>query len=159
PHFDYKGSMCGMAAFKAHCVVGFWKASLLKDFTNILEVGERTSMGNLGRMTSIDDLPSDEVLIPLIQEAWRLNNENIKVPASKKAAKEVDDSVSDDFTALLNKAPQAQFNFEKMSPSQKREYTYWFKEAKADTTREKRMATAIEWLTEGKNRNWKYEKK
>ncbi len=159
PHFDYKGSLAGMAAFKAHCVVGFWKASLLKDFSHVLELGERNAMGNLGRMTSIEDLPSDDVLIPMILEAWRLNHENIKVPSKPKDAKEVDNSVPEEFTKLLEKAPQAQFNFEKFSPSHRREYSSWFREAKTEETKLKRMYTAIEWIAEGKGRNWKYERK
>ena len=159
PHFDYKGSLSAMAAFKAHCVVGFWKASLLKDFTQVLHVGEKSAMGDLGRMTSLEDLPSDDILIPLIQEAWRLNHENIKVQKKPKDAKEVDNSVPEEFINMLAKAPQAQFNFEKFSPSHRREYCSWFREAKTEETKLKRMNTAIEWLNEGKSRNWKYERK
>lgn len=159
PHFDYKGPLTAMASFKAHCVVSFLKASLLKDFSNVLELGERNAIGNLGRLTSITDLPSDDVMIPLIQEAWRLNNENIKVQKKPKEAKEVDNSVPEEFTKMLENAPQAQFNFEKFSPSHRREYCSWFREAKTEETKLKRMNTAIEWLNEGKNRNWKYERK
>ncbi|MEO7266129.1 MAG: YdeI/OmpD-associated family protein, partial [Ferruginibacter sp.] len=42
--------------------------------------------------------------------------------------------------------------------SHKKEYLQWITEAKTEDTRNKRMATAIEWIAEGKGRNWKYQK-
>ena len=44
----------------------------------------------------------------------------------------------------------------RFSPSQRREYVEWVTEAKTDATRQKRLATAVEWMAEGKTRNWKY---
>jgi len=32
----------------------------------------------------------------------------------------------------------------------------WLTEAKRPETRQKRLATTVEWLAEGKARNWKY---
>src|SRR5215218_2360106 len=59
PHFDYKGMLCGMAAFKQHCTFGFWKASLLEG-----SIGSRAkdAMGQFGRITSVDDLPAEKEL-------------------------------------------------------------------------------------------------
>ena len=54
-----------------------------------------------------------------------------------------------------NKAASAAF--EKFSPSARKEYIEWITEAKRDETRQKRLATTLEWLAEGKSRNWKYE--
>src|SRR3569832_1873326 len=59
PSFYYKGLMVGMAAFKAHAVIGFWKGKLLNAPKNYL--GERSAdggeaMGQFGRITNIDDL-------------------------------------------------------------------------------------------------------
>ena len=45
PHFDYKGVMCGMAAFKQHCVFGFWKEALIFDRD---KAAEKTAMGSFG---------------------------------------------------------------------------------------------------------------
>ena len=59
--------------------------------------------------------------------------------------------------AALEKAPKAKAAFDAFAPSHRREYLEWVAEAKQDSTRQKRIAEAIEWLGEGKRRNWKYE--
>ena len=58
---------------------------------------------------------------------------------------------------IKNKAAQKTFN--DFSPSNKKEYITWIIEAKSEDTRNKRLETAIEWMAEGKVRNWKYLKK
>ena len=90
PHFDYKDEMlCNMAAFKQHCTFGFWKASLMKDKSLILNAQQETSMGHLGRITSLKDLPSDKVLLGYIREAMALNDEGIKVDKKKPLKKDL----------------------------------------------------------------------
>src|SRR4249920_1912524 len=80
PHFDYKGEMmCSMAAFKQHCVFGFWKAALMKDPVLIENARSEVAMGHLGRITSLKNLPSDKKIIVWIKEAMKLNDEGIKV--------------------------------------------------------------------------------
>ncbi len=37
-----------------------------------------------------------------------------------------------------------------------KEYVTWLEEAKTETTRNKRLETAMEWISEGKSRHWKY---
>ncbi len=49
--------------------------------------------------------------------------------------------------------------FEEFTYSARKEYVEWITEAKTEDTRTKRMTTAIEWIAEGKSRNWKYERK
>ncbi|MCB9281285.1 MAG: YdeI/OmpD-associated family protein [Lewinellaceae bacterium] len=155
PNFEYKGQMANMAAFKAHCAFGFWKSAVMADPENILGAAEEKAMGQLGRITSAEDLPSDEVMIAYIREAMRLNDEGVKVPKKKPdQAKEVE--VPDYFREALEKNEAALITFEKFSPSHKREYLEWITEAKTEATRRKRIATTLEWLEEGKPRNWKY---
>jgi hypothetical protein len=82
PHFDYRGIMCAMAAFKEHATFGFWKGSLIEGLgPNCNNGGE--SMGNLGKITSIKDLPSKKEFIDYIKEAMRLNDEGITVAKPK----------------------------------------------------------------------------
>src|SRR5882762_10487209 len=82
PHFEYGGAiLCSMAAFKEHCVFGFWKASIMKDPEGILQIADRHSMGHFDRMTSRKDLPSDKILLAYIREAASLNEEGVKLPA------------------------------------------------------------------------------
>lgn len=155
PSFNYKGLFCGMAAFKEHCTFGFWKGSLMKDPENILENKEKV-MGHLGRITSLKDLPSDLILISYLKEAMKLNEEGIKVP-KKKATTNKELEVPAYFIKALKKNSPAYKNFEEFSYSKKKEYVEWVTEAKQEATREKRIQTAIEWIQEGKSRNWKYE--
>jgi uncharacterized protein YdeI (YjbR/CyaY-like superfamily) len=35
----------------------------------------------------------------------------------------------------------------------------WIAEARQVATRERRIAQAVEWIAEGKSRNWKYERR
>ena len=158
PFFDYKGStLCGMSAFKEHCAFMFWKAKLMKDPEGILQVAERAAMGNFNRITSLKDLPSDKILIAYIKEAMRLNEEDVKLPARKKAAvKELE--MPADFAAALKKNKNAQTVFDSFPPGKRKDYIEWITEAKTEATKLKRIATAVEWVAEGKARHWKYQK-
>jgi uncharacterized protein YdeI (YjbR/CyaY-like superfamily) len=155
PHFDYKGMLCSMAAFKQHCAFGFWKQSLLEKSAF---PAEKTAMGSFGRLESKVDLPADEVLIKLIKQAVELNDQGVKVAKKKPTTDKKDLVVPDYLTAALKKNKAAQKTFDGFPYSSRKEYVEWLTEAKTDATREKRLATTIEWLAEGKRRNWKYEK-
>lgn len=157
PFFEYKGTLCNMAAFKQHCTFGFWKGAMLADPENILNIKNDNSMGQLGRITSLADLPADELLIQYIHEAILLNEQGVKVLKAKPAAK-TELLIPEYFTEFLSGYPQAQESFDKGSYSHKKEYVDWIVEAKTETTRLKRMQTAVEWLAEGKSRNWKYQR-
>ena len=153
PHFGYKGEMmCSMAAFKEHCAFNFWKQSLL-DETAFPE--EKTAMGSFGRITSLDDLPNEKTLKKLIKDAMKLNDAGIKVKKSVAPKKEL--VVPDVLLEALAKNEKAAETFDKFPYSCKKEYVQWITEAKTEPTRDKRVATTIEWLAEGKRRNWKYE--
>jgi uncharacterized protein YdeI (YjbR/CyaY-like superfamily) len=155
PCFDHKGPVCQMAAFKQHMSFGFWKASQLNDPKKLLQQDE-PSAGSLGKITSLLDLPSDDVLIDFIKQSVHINENNIK-PAEKKVAKpKAAIEMPADFAGLLAASPKSEAVYNNFSPSQKREYLEWIVEAKTDETRQKRMQTAVEWISEGKSRNWKY---
>ena len=160
PHFVYAGgTLCSMAAFKEHMAFGFWKASLMKDPHKILETEGREAMGHFGRITGMNDLPSDKIMIEYIKEAARLNKEGIKVvrkPVSKEKKELV---VPDYFLKAISKNKKALKTFEAFSYSHKKEYVEWITEAKTEDTRNNRITTAVEWISEGKPRMWKYMKK
>lgn len=158
PHFDYKGVLCSMAAFKSHCAFGFWKGSLLAEKHPGLAAAEDPAMGQLGRITGLSDLPDDETLLLYVREAAALNDQGVKTPRSKpRTDKTVE--VPDDLQEALQANPQAQATFEAFSPSHKREYVEWLTEAKSEETRKRRLDTAVEWIAEGKERHWKYARK
>jgi len=152
PSFEYKGILCGMASFKAHCTLMFWKQSLLESdaFPK-----NKTAMGSFGRITSLKDLPKDTVLKKLLKQAMKLNDDGVKVTKPKQEKKEL--VVPDILLEALAKNDKAAETFDAFPPSCKREYVEWITEAKTDATRDKRLATTMEWLSEGKRRNWKYE--
>jgi uncharacterized protein YdeI (YjbR/CyaY-like superfamily) len=160
PHFDYKGEMmCSMAAFKQHAVFGFWKAALMKDPVLVDNAKAETAMGHLGRITSLKDLPSDKKLIAWIKEAMQLTDKGIKLPSKAKTTDKKELEIPAYFTRALNRDKKAKGVFEEFPYSHKKEYIMWITEAKTEETRNKRMATALEWIAEGKGKNWKYEKK
>jgi uncharacterized protein YdeI (YjbR/CyaY-like superfamily) len=152
PAFMYKGILCGMASFKEHAVFGFWKHELL--------LGERTNeaMGSFGRLTSVKDLPPKKRLVMLIKRAMKLNDDDIKVSRMRTAQPKATLAMPADLESALAKNKKARTSFAAFSPSHKREYLEWITDAKADATRARRIATAMEWMSEGKPRNWKYMK-
>jgi uncharacterized protein YdeI (YjbR/CyaY-like superfamily) len=159
PHFDYKGEMmCSMAAFKQHAVFGFWKAALMKDKSLLETAKSEVAMGHLGRVTSLQDLPADKKIVALIKEAMLLNEKGIKLEKPKPAAKK-EIVVPEYFEKALAKNKKAKAVFDAFAYSHKKEYLQWITEAKTAATRNKRMDTAIEWMAQGRGRNWKYEKK
>lgn len=156
PSFEYKGLVCGMAAFKAHCTLTFHKGNLMNDEHGILSPVGKTGMGQLGKLTSIKDLPNEKILIAYVKQAVKLNEAGVK---QTKAATTTSIEVPDYFLKVLKKNKEALKTFEAFSNSHKKEYLEWITEAKKEETRISRMEKAIEMLSEGKSRNYKYEKK
>lgn len=148
PFFLHQGILCGMAAFKAHCALIFWKARLVTGASNGRD-------GPFARITSLAELPPRKVLVGDVKKAVEVNeNRTATAPRRKRAVAEPD--VPADLTAALGKNKKARTTFEAFSPSARREYVDWITEAKTDTTRQRRLAQALEWMAEGKQRNWKY---
>lgn len=154
PHFMYKGMLCSMASFKEHCSFGFWKGSLIVEKDG---AAAEKAAGEFGRITQVSDLPSKKVLSGYIKEAMKLNEAGVKAPSRMKPkAPKAELVVPDDLAGALKANQKARATFENFSPSHKREYVEWLTEAKTEATRARRLETAIEWMAEGKSRNWKY---
>jgi hypothetical protein len=152
PTFMYRGMLCGMAAFKQHVSFGFWKHALV-----IGEGVPRDGMGSFGKVSKLSELPSDRKLQAYIKVAMRLNEQGVKTPGARQTTNAKPPPVApDDFSRELRKNRQARATFQALSPSHRREYIEWITEAKREETRSRRLAQAIEWLAEGKVRNWKY---
>ena len=152
PHFQYKGMLCAMSAFKGHCAFSFWHGAVL------FPDSPKDAMGHFGRIASIGDLPPEKELAAFVKKAMKLNDEGTPAPARGKVAAPRELALPDYFVAALAANPAAQTTFDAGSPSFKREYVDWIVDARTESTRSKRMAQAIEWLADGKSRNWKYAK-
>lgn len=153
PTFVHTGGiLCGMAAFKQHASFGFWKHALV--------VGEgepRDGMGSYGKLASLKDLPPKKTLLAHVRKAMTLNEDGVK-PRSRKAAPKPPPETPADLAAALGKNRAAKATFDAFPPSCKRDYVEWIVEAKREETRAKRLVQAVEWMAEGKRRNWKYER-
>lgn len=159
PSFEYKGMLCVFASFKQHCTFGFWKASLMKDAKILLGKESHTAMGNLGRITSLKDLPKDSIITGWIKEAMKLNDAGIKLTKDKPRKYDKKDlEVPKYFTEAVKKNKKAFSTFEKFSYSARKDYVEWVTDAKTEETRSSRLKQSIEWMAEGKPRNWKYMK-
>lgn len=152
PSFDYKGLLCGMAAFKQHCTFGFWKHELVVGKT----ATSAEAWGSFGRLQTRAQLPSRAAMTRLIEKAMRLNDAGIKAPRQKTTPK-----APVPMHPMLKKAlaanAAARAQFARFSPSCQREYLTWIAEAKKDDTRARRVADAVAWIAAGKQRNWKYQ--
>lgn len=152
PSFEHHGLLGGMAAFKKHCLFGFWKHDLLaKEADEWQQLGER-----LGRLTVAADLPNKRDFQRLLRRAMELNEQGVKPVRAKKAKPAI--AVHPAFAKALAASSEAKRHFAAFAPSRQREYLEWIAEAKAEATRERRIDQAIEWIAEGKHRNWKYER-
>jgi uncharacterized protein YdeI (YjbR/CyaY-like superfamily) len=153
PHFEHHGIMLGMAAFKEHCSIGFWKGELIMD----KRAGSDGGMGHFGKIRSRKDLPSDKRFIEYVGKAAALNKQGIKKPADlKPRSARPELTIPEYFRPALRKNKKAAATFEGFSYTNKKEYIDWLTEAKREATRSQRLQTAIAWLAEGKPRNWKY---
>ncbi|HEY6662729.1 MAG TPA: YdeI/OmpD-associated family protein [Sphingomicrobium sp.] len=138
----------GTAAFKQHAALHFWRGQ---------ELGVDTSMdamGQFGKLISVADLPPN--LDELIAKAVELSASG-PAPRKTKHEPKPPPAMHPEFAAALSKAPAAKATLDGFPPSAQREYLEWISEAKQDSTRAKRIADAVQWLSEGKRRNWKYE--
>ena len=152
PSFVYHGILCGMAAFKHHCAFGLFKHKLV--FEDKDKSISAEAMGQFGRITALSELPPDKIIARYIRKGMELNENGVKLPRAPTKKRAL--TVPSDLSAALKKNKHALVVFEKFAPSHKREYIEWITEAKRDETRTKRLAQAVEWMAEGKYRNWKY---
>ena len=140
-----------MAAFKAHAALNFWRGQELRG-----EQANADAMGQFGKLTSVDDLPADAELDVLILQAAELAR-SVPTPRKPKHAPKPAPQLHPEFAEALAASPKAKAALDGFPPSAQRDYLEWISDAKQDGTRHKRIAAAIEWLSEGKRRHWKYE--
>jgi uncharacterized protein YdeI (YjbR/CyaY-like superfamily) len=158
PTFMYKGKiLCSVVSFKQYCSMGFWLHQEMKTIKEIETDAEKSNMFSLGKITKIEDLPSKPQLKKLIKEAMELTDMGVTMKKAAPIKTEIE--VPEYFKIALNENKKAFEVFKKASPSFRKEYVMWIIDAKTETTRNKRMEQALEWIAEGKGRNWKYEKK
>lgn len=157
PHFDYHGNMCAMASFKAHASFGFWKNSLVVPASK--RPADSNAMGSFGRLASVRDLPSDRALAGYIKKAMKLNADGVKAPQFANRKAKPAPKAPPYFMAAVRKNAKALANWNAFPPSHKREYIAWVTGAKTEPTRERRLATTLQQLAQGKSQNWKYERK
>ena len=154
PSFVYSGILCNMAAFKKHCALVFWRSAMR---SAVQSKTDAASAGRFRNITALGDLPADKILLQTIEEAAKLNASGEKPkrrPRLPKKNLRVPASVS----KVLKQNKKASAGFKNLSPSHQREYKEWIAGAKRPETRDKRLATMVQWLEQGKSRNWKYEK-
>ncbi len=152
PAFTLDGKiLLVMAAFKAHAALNFWRGNEISDGSP-----KDGAMGQFGKLTSVSDLPDDATLAALLHEAAALAA-TAPTPRTPKNASKAPPGLHPDFATALDRNPAAKATLDSFSPSARRDYLEWIADAKQDSTRAKRIATAVEWLAEGKKRHWKYQ--
>lgn len=154
PAFMHHGILCGMAAFKEHAAFNLWKGPLIVDSDS-----DREAMGQFGRLTKVSDLPSKKVLTGYLRKGMALNEAGVKTPKIRKPGllrKAIPADPPPELVAGLKNNSKARTTFDGFSPSHKREYIEWIVEAKREETRQRRVVQAVEMLSEGKTRHWKY---
>lgn len=161
PFFEYRGTiLCNISAFKEHCSFGFWGQEM-GDVLREAGVVRDDGMGSLGKITSLKDLPADKSMVGWIRQAasFIASGEQVSPIAARHSVVKAPKAVveSPELMAALKKDKKAAAVFAAFSPSCKREYVEWVADAKRPETRDKRIATAVGWIGEGKQRNWKYQ--
>ncbi len=162
PFFEYRGTiLCNMAAFKEHCSFGFWGEEIGASLRKVGALAPE-GMGSLGQITSLADLPPDRQMTEWIRQAAAFvdsGQHTSPIAARRKVVKAPTPSLETpkEFVTALARNKKAAASFAAFSPSAQREYLEWIAEAKRPETREKRIETAVEWISEGKQRHWKYQ--
>lgn len=161
PNFIYNGSiLCHMAGFKQHVTFGFWLGAQMKDSHQIMNRTGKTGMGNFGKISSLNELPDREILIEYIKEAMLLSDEGMTLSSQSAPKKKANPlAVPEILKEALKKNLASSKTFYDFSQSAQNDYSEWIDEAKTETTKLKRLNQTLEWLEEGKPRNWKYMKK
>jgi uncharacterized protein YdeI (YjbR/CyaY-like superfamily) len=144
-YVDGRGILCMTAAFKQHCGWVFWTGRKPVSI----------DANQFRKITSIKDLPSQRDMVAIVKQA-ATRAETPKKKTVNRGTRPV--TVPAYFTAALRKNAKARAAFDAFAPSHKREYVDWIDSAKTDETRQRRIATALEWIASGKSRNWKYER-
>lgn len=160
PNYTFNGAIiCSFSAFKEHCSFGFWLGAELPDPHGILNQQGKTAMGNLGRIQDISELPEKAILQEYIRKAIELSKSGqgkVKTVFKKETKP---DLKSEAYPEIFEHFPKEALIFDTFPPSHRREYMDWILEAKTEETKNKRISTMLEWLADGKSRNWKYQKK
>lgn len=152
PAFTYRGKLLAvMAAFKAHVAFNLWHGA------QVVEAASNEAMGQFGRLTRIEDLPSRKAFAAPVKAAMALIESGAPKAGAKAAAPKPPVAPPEDFRAALAANPMARATFEGFPPGKQRDYVDWILEAKRPDTRQRRIELAVAWLGEGKARNWKYE--
>ena len=160
PFFMYRGVILGnISAFKEHCSFGLWGTEIA-EILRAEGIASSEGMGTFGRIASLKDLPPRKKLVSYVKQAAKMIDEGVRTKSLSMRPKvaKLPMEVPEALTAALKRNKAAAKKFEAMSPSCRREYSEWIAAAKREETRDKRIATALEWIAEGKARNWKYEK-
>ena len=156
PSFTYRGRiLCSMAAFKQHASFGFWQGAQV---TGNGPEAEREGMGQFGKLTRLSDLPGKRELTGYIRQAMTLIDSGAKRVPTRAAAPSALLEIPEDLAAALKKNAKARATFDGFAPSYRNDYIEWITEARREDTRQRRLEQAVEWLAEGKSRNWKYMK-
>ena len=160
PFFVYKGIiLASMSGFKAHCSFGLWGEQVAAAMRTGAEA-RSGGMGTFGKIKSLEDLPPGKALTGYIKQATRAIDDGARTKAWTRPPRVVKSEVEvpEALAAALGRSKSAAAKFEAMSPGCRREYSEWISDAKREETRHKRVAQAVEWIAEGKGRNWKYER-
>lgn len=144
--------LCATPAFKAHAALIFWKSALIKK-----EKGKKAKadLKHMRRISNASDLLSQSELTSYIKLAMHFNEPTTKLPPREKRSAPL--KVPADLAKALRGNAKANANFKAFTPSKKKDYVYWITGAKTEVTRKSRLATAVQWIAQGKSRNWKYE--
>ena len=156
PFFVYRGPVCAVAAFKAHCRIGFWKADVLRKGP-----AAAAALASLERVTQVSEFPSRAALTALVQGAVKLNEDGVLAEWQKAQQERRKNPVPvkppPALAAALKKNARARKTWDAFTPSHRRDYVVWIAAAKTDETRDRRVQQTVEWLAEGKTRHWKYQ--
>lgn len=148
PAFLHDGRIVAfMAAFKAHVGFGFWKPKGADD-------GD--GMGQFGRLTDLSMLPGQDRVDAGLHDAIARHAAPAARGAPAPRAARTPLETPQALRVALEAHPAAKAAYEAFAPSHRREYAEWIAEAKREETRARRVAQAVEWLAEGRPRNWKY---
>lgn len=152
PIYTYRNNnIIGINGFKDHCVLSFFKGSLLSDEAGILsKPGKNSQSAKWIKFKSLQEIIElEDILKAYIFEAIEVEKAGLKISPVK-----VEDlKIPDELQAKLVEMPLLNSAFTALTPGRQKAYIYFFSEPKQSKTREQRIEKYIPRILNAKGLN------
>ncbi len=158
PTYSYKSkNVLGIAAFKRHTCIWFFHGTFLEDKSNKLNISLKTTTAmRQWRFESLESIEKDsDLILTYVKEAIENEIQGKRITRQKNASPIL---VPKELQLRLNQDKTLTEHFNKLTPSNQREYCTHIADAKRDATKQNRLEKIIPMIKAQKGLNDKYKR-